>query len=190
VSTEIDPPLVDATSRVLARAGLRGMSITAIAEEAGVSRVTLHRRGHRVTEYLIAALVRVSDDLRAALWPAMTGSGPAADRLDAALRQLCDVAERHRGVMTAVYDAPVQPLPDDPRRTTSFGFVEPFERLLRDGQLDGSLVCGDPFADATLLANAVCWTYLHMRAAHDWAPADTADRVVALCLARFRPPTS
>ena len=188
MTTAIESELVDATARLLARAGLRGMSMTALAEEAGVSRVTLHRRGHRVEEYLIAALGRVSDDLRASLWPAMTANGPACARLEAALGSLCEVAERHRGVMTAVYDAPVRPIPGEPGRTTSLAFVEPFERLLRDGQIDGSLVSHDPLDDATLLANAVCWTYLHMRAAHDWPPADCAARVVAMCTAGFRAP--
>ena len=41
-------------------------------------------------------------------------------------------------------------------------------RLLSDGAIDGSLVSDDPSGDATLLANSVAWTYLHMRQAHRW----------------------
>ena len=48
MGTEIDPSLVDAAARILGRDGLAGLSISAIAEEAKVSRVTLHRRGNRL----------------------------------------------------------------------------------------------------------------------------------------------
>lgn len=73
MATEIEAHLVDATARILGRDGLEGLSFTAIAAEAQVSRVTLHRRGNRLDDYVVAALRRVSDDLRDSLWPAMTG---------------------------------------------------------------------------------------------------------------------
>jgi AcrR family transcriptional regulator len=182
---EIDDRVLDAVARVLDRDGLGGLSITAIAEEAGLSRVTLHRRGARVDDYLIAVLGRASDDLRTSLWPVLTGPGPALARLDAALRVLCDVCERHAGVMMAMYGVPARPLPGRPGRTTSLEFIEPFERLLRDGTLDGTAPSDDPLADATLVANAVAWTYLHMRHAHRWDPATATERVVRLGLAHL-----
>lgn len=99
---------------------------------------------------------------------------------------LCEVCERHAGVMAAVFGTPVRPLPDQRDRTTSIEFIEPFDRLLRDGNVDGSLASDAPLADATLLGNAVAWTYLHMRRGHDWEPAVAATRVVELCTAGFR----
>ena len=57
--------------------------------------------------------------------------------------------------MAAVYGSPARALPDQPGRTTSIEFIEPFERLLRDGRIDGTLESDDPLPDATLLANAV-----------------------------------
>jgi AcrR family transcriptional regulator len=187
MGSEIEPNLIEATARILGRSRLAGLTITAIAETAGVSRVTLHRRGNRLDEYVVAALRRVSDDLRDSLWPAMTASGPAAERLTAALHTLCEVCERHRGVMSAVYATPVRQLPDQPGRTTSLEFIEPFERLLRDGNVDGSLHSDNPLPDATLLANAVCWTYLHMRSAHRWDTATARQRVIELCTASLQP---
>lgn len=184
MALDIDAHLLDAVARILSRDGLSGLSISAIAEEAGLSRVTLHRRGNSIDDYVVAALVRVSDDLRASLWPAMTGDGGAADRLVDALHVLCEVCERHAGVMSAVYNTPVRPLPGQPDRTTSLEFIEPFERLLRDGVIDESLRGDDPLVDATLVANAVAWTYLHMRHAHDWDPTLTAVRVVQLAVAQ------
>lgn len=185
---EIDDRLLDAVAGILDREGLGGLSISAIAEEAGLSRVTLHRRGWRLDDFVVAVLRRASDDLRSSLWPAMADSGTAAARLTAALEILCDVVERHAGVMTAMYTQPARPVPDKPGRTTSLEFIEPFERLLRDGNLDGSLRSEDPAADATLVANAVAWTYLHMRQAHGWAREVSVQRVIRLATAQLLPP--
>jgi AcrR family transcriptional regulator len=187
VPVEIDDQVLDAAARIMDRDGLAGLSISAIAEEAGLSRVTLHRRGARLDDYLIAVLRRASDDLRASLWPVLTGPGTAEARLREALAILCEVCERHTGVMTSMYGKPARPLPDKPGRTTSMEFIEPFERLLRDGNLDGSLVCEDPVADATLTANAVGWTYLHMRQAHRWDPETATTQVVHLAMAHLLP---
>ena len=75
--------------------------------------------------------------------------------LATALTVLCAVVERHAGVMAAFYRKPPRPLPTDPgrpERTTSIEFIEPFERLLTDGTIDGSLASTDPKHDATLVA--------------------------------------
>ncbi|PVZ14363.1 TetR/AcrR family transcriptional regulator [Actinomycetospora cinnamomea] len=183
----IEPPLLDAVSRILEREGLRGLNISAIAVEAGVSRVTLHRRGARLDDYLVAVLGRASDDLRGSLWPVLTGTGTARERLVAAMAVLCDVYERHAGIVRAMYGEPARPLPAAPGGTTSRQFVEPFERLLADGLTDGSLTCSDPREDALLLANTVAWTFLHMRLAHRWPRDQAVARVVDLATARFLP---
>jgi AcrR family transcriptional regulator len=185
--SRIDDALLDAVARILGRAGVPGLNISAVAEEAGISRVTLHRRGTSVEDLVVAVLGRASDDLRAALLPVLAGPGVAAARLDAALHVLCEVAERHAGVLTALFGFEPRPLPGRPGRTTSFEFIEPFERLLVDGRQDGTLRAADPRADATLVANAVCWTYLHMRQAHRWAPAVAADRAIAMACAGLQP---
>jgi AcrR family transcriptional regulator len=183
---ELDGDVVSAAARILDRNGLRGLTISALAEEAGISRVTLHRRGASLDDYIVAVLGRASDDLRTSLWPVLTGAGTALERLETSLRVLCEVCERHAGVMMALFGVPARPLPAQPGRTTSVEFIEPFERLVRDGVLEGSLVSDDPLGDAVLTANAVCWTYLHMRHAHRWSVSDATDRVVGLGLARLR----
>ena len=113
----IDDDVLDAVARVLARGGVRDLSITSIAEEAGLSRVTLHRRGAKLDDYLVGVLGRASDDLRASLWPVLTAPGRARERLATALEVLCAVCERHAGVMTALFAVPPRPLPGGP--TTS-----------------------------------------------------------------------
>ena len=64
VAPPIDPRLLDATAALLDRSGLPAVTLSAVAEEAGVSRVTLHRRGTTVEALVIAVLRRASDDLR------------------------------------------------------------------------------------------------------------------------------
>ncbi len=179
--------LLDAVVRILGRDGIRGLSLSAVADEAGVSRVTLHRHGTTVDQLVVAVLARASDDLRATLWPVLLGSGDAACRLREGLRALCAVADRHAAVLTAFYGQPPRPIPDNPGRTTSFEFIELFERLLRDGESDGSLTVDNAATQAALVANAVCWTYLHMRRAHGWPPGTTADVVVDLATSHLTP---
>ena len=186
-AVSLDPALVDAAAAVLDEGGIRALTITAIAERAGVSRVTLHRRGATVEDYVVAVLVRASDDLRESLWPLMTSSEPAAARLRSALTVLCEVFERNSGIMAALFDVPTRQIPGRPGRTTSLEFVEPFAKLLADGQADGSITCGDVLEEATLTANAVVWTYLHMRRTHGWSIDDVATRVVELAIAHLLP---
>ncbi len=179
--------LLDAVARILGREGVPGLSLSAVAEEAGLSRVTLHRRGTTVDDLVVGVLARASDDLRASLWPVLVASGDASTRLRHGLGVLCAAVERHAAVMTAFYAQPPRDIPGQPGRTTSFEFIELFERLLRDGEIDGSLKVGDPVSQAALVANAVCWTYLHMRRAHGWAPDTTADLVIDLATTHLAP---
>jgi AcrR family transcriptional regulator len=182
---ELDDRVLDAVERVLTRSGIAGLTVSAVAEEANVSRVTLHRRGATVDDLLVAVIVRVIDDWRGSLWPVLTGPGDAASRLRTAFETLCAVCERNAGVMAAMYGVPARPLPGRPGRTTSLEGIEPFERLLRDGVVDGSLRSADPRRDATLAVNAAIWAYLHMRRAHRWPREEVSARVVALVTADF-----
>lgn len=187
VVNEPDERVLDAVAAILERDGLAGLSMTAIAEEAELSRVTLHRRKATIDDYVIAVLGRVSDELRRALWPVLTGAGDAAGRLRTALEVLCAVVDRHAGVFASFYGRPAWPLPGRPERTTSFEFIEPFERIIRDGLADGTLCSDDPRRDATLVANTVAWSFCHLRRAHSW-PADTAaSDLVALAMAAVDP---
>jgi AcrR family transcriptional regulator len=180
---EIDGRLLDAVERVLTEGGLAGFTLSAVADEAGVSRVTLHRWGVTLDDLIVAMVVRVIDDMRRALWPVLTGPGDAASRLRAAFETLCHTCEQNAGVMAAMYGVPARPVPGRHGRTTSLEFIEPFERLLRDGVLDGSLRSTDPRRDATLSVNAAIWAYLQMRRAHRWPRDETTARVVALVTA-------
>lgn len=144
-----------------------------IAAEAGVSRVTLHRRGVTKDGLLAGLAEAATDAYRRALWPALTGPGSAAERLRLALEALCGSAEEHMALLVAVRarsDA-IFHREDEPEALTRSVFTEPLEKLLREGAADGSLREVDALETATVLFNMVGWTYIHLRTEHGWPPA-------------------
>ena len=171
MSAVIDERLLEAGREALRKYGYANATIERIAREAGLSRVTLHRRG--VTKDLIVAALadRATEEYRAALWPAITASGEGRQRLELALAALCESAEKHLELLVAlnaradaVFHEP------GPEALTRSVFTEPLERLLRDGAADGSLRVVDPVEYATVLFNLVGWTYIHLRSGHGWSP--------------------
>lgn len=176
--------ILEAGRRVFARDGFERATLERIAQEAGISRVTLHRRGVSKAMILEGLLATALEHYRAALWPALTARGTGAERLALALRAVCTSAEDHRELLEAV---------DDRRRDAIFHeeggeaatrgfFVEPLVRLLEDGIADGSLAPCDAEERATVLFNLVGWTYLHLRSGHGWKEDRAAEAVVAIAL--------
>jgi AcrR family transcriptional regulator len=166
-----DAALLEAAQRAIEAHGYSGATLERIADEAGLSRVTLHRRGVSKDGLLAELVARATEDYRAAMWPALTSDGSGADRLHAALEALCGAAERHLALLVALRSQSdsVFHRREDVALTRGV-WTAPVERLLRDGAADGSLRAIDPKETATLLFNMVGWTYVHMRTAHGWKP--------------------
>jgi AcrR family transcriptional regulator len=166
------PDVLAAAERVFERHGYAGATIDRIATEAGLSRVTLHRRGITKDGLLAELVARATDDYRRAMWPSLTAAGTGAERLRDALEALCDSAEEHMALLVALRaqaDA-VFHRDDQEEALTRSVFTEPIERLLRDGIADGSVRDVDPVETATVLFNLVGWTYIHLRTGHGWKP--------------------
>ena len=179
-----DADLVAAGRRAFARFGFHGATIERIAAEAGVSRVTLHRRGI-TREVLLEALVDAAiTDYRQRMWPVLTASAPAAERLRDALTALCDAAEDHMALLLALRaqsDAVFHQ--DDPGETlTRSVFTEPLRHLLAAGAEDGTLRPVDPDETATVLFNLVGWTYIHLRTGHRWTTQRARTAVIDAAL--------
>lgn len=169
----LDDELLSAARRALARHGVARATLARIAEEAGLSRVTLYRRGVTREAVLAALASRVLDDYRRAMWPALTARSSGAERLRRALGAVCDVAEDSLELVLVLGERiggalgePGSSDEDAARHT----FTEPLERLLRDGATDGSLRETDASETATVLINLVGWTYVHLRAGPRWSP--------------------
>jgi hypothetical protein len=119
--------------------------------------------------------LRAVGELRDALFPILTSTRPASERLEAALAAMCDVADRHLPLLAGLFsdDAGVfHAAPDETGALpTDEAFVAPFARLLADGELDGTLNAQpDRTEAATVLFNTVGWGYVQLRHAQQWAP--------------------
>jgi AcrR family transcriptional regulator len=172
---EIDPRLLEAARRAFAAHGYANATLERIADEAGLSRVTLHRRGVSKDGLLAELVTRATDDYRRAMWPALTGEGTGAERLAQALKALCASAEEHMALLVALRaqsDAIFHR--DDEEALTRTVYTEPLEKLLREGAADGSLRDVDALETATVLFNLVGWTYIHLRTGHGWPPERAA----------------
>jgi AcrR family transcriptional regulator len=167
---EVPPHIVDAARHVLAQDGLAAATLERISSAAGISRMTLHRRGLSKTDILRAIAGQLETDYRDAMWPALVAQGTGRERLEQALGNLCDVTERNLALLEALSAQARDAIyhEDDPEPLTRAVFVQPLERLLLDGAADGSLAETDATETATVLFNAVGHTYAHLRAGHSW----------------------
>jgi len=182
----VDDKLAHGARSALRRHGLAGATLERIAAEAGVSRMTLHRRGIGRPELLRALVDRMVEAERTALWPALTAEGDAASRLRLALEAECAVAEEHLDVLEAMDAAARNDVFHAEDGLTRSEFVEPLRRLLTDGVQDGTLRSIDPAEDATVLFNLVGHTYRHLRSGHGWPSARARDAVLRVALEGVR----
>jgi AcrR family transcriptional regulator len=184
-----DERIVDGLRRAVSRHGWNGVTLARIAEEAGVSRMTLHRRGLGRDELFLLLASTYEADFRAALWPAVTARGRGLDRLREALLAVCVVTERYLDFLAGL---------DDETDTRLFhegegevhsreAFIAPVERLLEDGIADGSIRSVPVEETAVVLVNAVDRTYRHLRTAHRWEPARASQVMLDLVCAGLQP---
>ena len=172
VTVPSSPELLDGARRAFAAHGYVGATLDRIAAEAGLSRVTLHRRGVTKDALLAELVADATEDYRRAVWPALTGDGTGAERLEAVLTALCESAEEHMALLVALRTQSdgIFHRQDEEEALTRSVFTEPIEKILRDGIADGSLREVDALETATVLFNMIGWTYIHLRTGHGWRP--------------------
>lgn len=166
-----DERLLGAARQVLADAGWEGLTVEAVADAAGLSRVTAWRLGASREALIATLLAELDRDYREAMWPVLVGRGNARDRFSAAVDALFDVIDAHLALLLAsdtIFHR---------ASSNRNSFNEPFIRLFRDGIVDGSLRTLDDHPDesADFAFNALCWPYVHLRGRHGW----TAERARA-----------
>lgn len=164
------------------------VTIEELARAAGLSRMTLYRRGIDKRAVLDQLRSLLEEEYRVAVMPALVSSAPAAERLALALAALCTVNERYLHLIDSLGRAreflfheqgegPVM---------TRVSFTDGLRRILEDGIADGSLRACDSDERATLLFNATAWTYRHMRTGHRWPANRVREQVVELLLDGMR----
>jgi AcrR family transcriptional regulator len=162
------------------------LGLEELARAAGLSRMTLNRRGITKDQILEDLAALLASEYQAAALPALTALAPAPTRLAMALRSICEVEERYLGLLDALGDrlADVYHEPGAGEVLTLPSFTDALRRILQDGANEGTLAVGASIDEtATLLLNAAGWTYRHMRTGHRWPPAKACDGVVDLLLA-------
>nr|WP_246345084.1 TetR family transcriptional regulator [Conexibacter arvalis] len=166
------------------RDGWEAATMERLAAALGVSRMTLHRRGIRREDVLRALGALLEDDYRRALWPALTAAGSGAERLELALRALCEVTEENLALLAALDSAERDAIFHEPgeRALTQEVFTAPLQALLRDGAADGTLAPEDVEETATVLFNLLAWTYRHLRLSHRWPPEQATAAVTRRAL--------
>jgi AcrR family transcriptional regulator len=179
-----DERLLAAAARVLQDAGWQGLTIEAVAEAAGLSRVTAWRLGASREALIASLLSQLDQDYRRVMWPALVGSGTARERLERAIDALFDVIDAHLPLLLAsdtVFHRASQ---------TRLSFNEPFIRLFEDGRIDHSVaaIADDPEESSDLLFNAICWPYVHLRGRHDCTAERARRRLRGLLGPSLDPP--
>lgn len=180
-----DQLILDAAVRVLEAGGSRRLTAERVAEEAGLSRVTLHRRGWKREVILGRLAERAEERYRDRMWPVLTAPGTGRERLLHALDLICVLAEENLALLLALdaeANATVFHAEGEADAQTRTVYTEPLERLLLDGAADGTLRSGDAAEDATLLFNMVGWTYIHLRSGHRWSAARASDAVITIAV--------
>jgi AcrR family transcriptional regulator len=186
-----EPQIVDAARAAVIKHGYAGLSLERIAAEAGVSRVTLHRRGFTTDEIFDELVERGMTEQREALWPVLAAAGNGAERLRLALEAIVDRCEDDLDVLLAISaqsDAR-RHLEGGPaatsKRMTSAGrvLVDPIQVLVREGVTDGSLREVDADVEAMLLLVSVAATYVRLRTAFGVTHELARDMVVDHSLA-------
>jgi AcrR family transcriptional regulator len=180
----VEDALLTGAHRAIERWGYGQATMERIAAEAGVSRMTLHRRGVTREGLLGALAERLEDEYRAGMWPALTARGTGRERLEQALAGYCDAVEANLEVLAALAEADHNAIFHEggPRGLSKPSFTEPIRRLLQDGAADGSLIADDLDETATLVLNLVSWTYRHLRRGHGWSAERARDGVLRIAL--------
>jgi len=187
----IDADLIEAAAAAIKRWGMTGLTIERIGTEAGLSRATMHRRGITREAVVSALATRAGEEFRRALWPALTAPGSAAIRLRAALEAMFAAADANLELLAAMFLTHGEMFHEPgPEALTVDVFAAPFERLLRDGAMDGSLREVPPAITATTLFNTAGWGYIHLRASHRWPTDRAREAVLALVLNGLASPTT
>ncbi len=188
----IDDKLLIAVEQAMEERGFAGATAEAIAEFAGISRVTLYRRGITRESLLRMAASRAGAEFREASLSPLTHAGTARERLDLLLTALYKMADQHLALLAGMYDGPTALFhmlgkEDDGASITRFEYAEPFARLLRDGMADGSLHSTNPDEDAELIFNTAGWTYVHLRRSHGWSTQRARKAVTRIATAFVQP---
>jgi AcrR family transcriptional regulator len=185
----VDQDLLAVAARLLEEEGWAALRLERIGQAAGVSRATVWRHGltRRAVEQQLRA--QLAADYQALMAEPLTMPGTGADRFAAALRALCQVAERNLPLLAHTDTAFHRP--DLDAAGLAVDYFAPWERILEQGHADGSLApAAEPRRFAVLVTDTVLFSYVHLRAHHreyGWTPEAARDAVTSLVARGYLP---
>ncbi len=186
MSGDLERERLESIRDQLGRRPWHELSIEEIAGAAGLSRMTLHRRGIGKEDIGAALTDLLQEEYQLAVLPALSSREPAPARLKQALERVCDVDERYLGLLDSLGQQVGEIFHEEGEGEvmTKGVFVDAVRRILDDGEKEGTLD-PSPGSDetATLLFNAAGWTYRHMRTGHNWTREHARESVVRLLVA-------
>ena len=166
----IQARVIDGARRAVERFGWQAATLERIADEAGLSRMTLHRHGLGREEIFALLGEAYERDFRDAVAAACALPGTATERLQRGLSAVCAASERHLPFLRGLDEEADTRLFHE-QGVSRAGYVSPIERVIKDGIRDRSFRPVPVAPTATLLVNAADRTYRHMRTAHAWTPS-------------------
>jgi AcrR family transcriptional regulator len=185
----VNPRLLQVATELLDECGWEALSLDRIADRAGVSRATVWRAG--LTRAALEQMLRqqLAADYRALMWGPLGMEGSGRERLDAALRALCEVAERNLPLL-AHTDLAFHG-PDLDAAGLEVDYFGPWLRILDQAAADRSLPeIDDKPRFVVALSDMVLLTYVHLRVHHrpyGWSPRQTADHLIKLVSSGYLP---
>ncbi|TDU89241.1 TetR family transcriptional regulator [Kribbella voronezhensis] len=185
----MDSRLLAVATELLDQDGWTALSLDRIAERAGVSRATVWRAGLTRANVELVLRRKLAADYQELMWHPLTMPGSGLDRLQAALRSLCAVAERNLPLLAHTDLAFHEP--DLDAAGLELDYFGPWLRILEQAAADGSLPPVDnPTRFVVALTDALLLTYVHLRAHHStygWTPDSTADHLITLLTHGYLP---
>lgn len=157
--------LLAAAARLMERQGSAGVSMQAVAAEAGVSVGLIYRYFGGKDELLLAVIVEVLDAFGRAVPQAIEAAGPdPVHRLAAAFRAYCEVIDRHRHATVLTYRESKSLTAEGREQIMALEVQtsEPLRKVLREGRDAGVFEVDDvELASYNLLLLAHSWALKH-----------------------------
>lgn len=146
--------IVQAATKVLSRAGYAGLSMAAVAAEAGLATGTVYKNFSGKAD-LVSAVFRkvVAHEVTAVATAAATGT--AVERVSAAVETFAGRALKNPKLAYVLLVEPVDAVVDTERLHFRRAFAEAFESAVADGVSHGELPAQDARTSAAALVGAI-----------------------------------
>lgn len=146
--------IVHAAARVLSERGFSGLSMAAVAAEAGVATGTVYKNFSGKTE-LVTAVFRDVVTREVAAVAAAGAEGTSVERVTAAVETFAGRALKNPKLAYVLLAEPVDAVVDTERLRFRRAFAETFQSAVAEGVANGQLPPQDPRVSAAALVGAI-----------------------------------